>query len=141
MTAVFLAGLVVAGRRCVVFGEDLDASARARELAAAGAQVIVVAERAVADLEARSTSGEIRWVRRAPDAADADGAFLAVSTIRDDDSWSAALYARAIAPGVSFTAPVKAPFFHPSKSAICRSSGTVARSMVSNRDSCRSDCA
>jgi siroheme synthase-like protein len=99
VSAVFLAGLVVAGRRCVVFGEDLDASARARELAAAGAEVVVVAERAVDDLEAPLARGGIRWVRRAPRVEDADGAFLVVSTVRDDESWSAALFDRAIAPG------------------------------------------
>src|SRR5207253_42682 len=43
MTRVFLAGIVVEGRRCVVFGGDREACAKARALEEAGADVEVVA--------------------------------------------------------------------------------------------------
>jgi precorrin-2 dehydrogenase/sirohydrochlorin ferrochelatase len=98
VNAVFLAGLVVAGRRCVVLGGDVDALARARALADAGGHVVVVSEHVGPDLKAMAAARELEWLSHEPRVVDADGAFLVVNTLRDE-TLSAALLARAEAGG------------------------------------------
>ncbi len=96
MNPVFLAGLVLAGRRSVLFGGDAEADAKCEALVDANADVTVVTESAGPVITAMAASSRITWRREKPSIAHADGAFLVMSTIRDED-WSAALFARATA--------------------------------------------
>jgi precorrin-2 dehydrogenase/sirohydrochlorin ferrochelatase len=68
-------------RRCVVVGGGTLAAAKARELHAAGARVVVVAERPGGALEALARAGCLRLVRRRYRAGDLDGAVLAIAAL------------------------------------------------------------
>jgi siroheme synthase-like protein len=98
MTEPFLAGLLVDGRRCVVVGGNREAADKAARLVDAGARVRVVAERVEPALAQMAATGALEWCARAVRDEDLEGAFLVVSTPRDEEL-SARLYARACAPG------------------------------------------
>ncbi len=92
-------GLRVAGRRCVVVGAGPVGCRRALLLAAAGAEVTVVAPMATAEpvgeeFVARAGSGDLSWERRPFEPADAAGAFLVLAAT-DDPSVNRAVSAAA----------------------------------------------
>jgi uroporphyrin-III C-methyltransferase / precorrin-2 dehydrogenase / sirohydrochlorin ferrochelatase len=75
--------LDVRGRRCVVVGGGKVGAERAAGLAAAGAEVVVVAERPGTEVVAMAEQGAIRLVHRRFEAGDLTGAFLAVAATGD----------------------------------------------------------
>ncbi len=69
--------LDVAGRRCVVVGGGPVAARRARALAAAGAEVDLVAPDVCEDAFDLVVDGGARWLKREYEPGDLDGAWLA----------------------------------------------------------------
>jgi precorrin-2 dehydrogenase/sirohydrochlorin ferrochelatase len=67
------------GRICVVVGAGRIAAAKAAGLLHHGAQVVVVAPKAVRWVREHARSGKIAWRRRAFSARDVRGAFLVVA--------------------------------------------------------------
>src|SRR6266545_2505258 len=94
MSEPFLAGLIVEGRRCVVFGGNAEALEKTRRLCAAGGKVTVIATKVLPPLEELAREKVIRWLPRASRDKDTNGAFLVVSVDRDP-ARAAALYASA----------------------------------------------
>lgn len=71
--------LRVAGRRCLVVGGGEVALRKVEALLRAGAEVVVVAPRGCAGVEARAEAGELRWEARRYGPADLDGAHLVIA--------------------------------------------------------------
>ena len=67
------------GRTCVVVGAGRIAAAKAAGLLRYGAQVVVVAPKAVRWIREKARSGKLVWRRRAFSARDVQGAFLVVA--------------------------------------------------------------
>ncbi len=67
------------GRKCLVVGAGRVAAAKAAGLLGRGAQVVVVAPRAVEWIRARERAGKLAWHPRAFSARDLRGAFLVVA--------------------------------------------------------------
>lgn len=80
---VFLVGLKLDGRGCLVVGAGEEAERRATALAHAGARVHVVSEHPSPALERLSESGSVSLSARAFTESDLDGAWLAVLTDMD----------------------------------------------------------
>jgi precorrin-2 dehydrogenase/sirohydrochlorin ferrochelatase len=76
--------LNVAGARCLVVGGGRVAARKARTLAAAGAEVLVVALETAAQLEAlEATSPHVRVLRKPFEESDLEGALLAFAATDD----------------------------------------------------------
>jgi precorrin-2 dehydrogenase len=71
--------LLVAGRRCVVVGAGRIAARKIESLLAAGAEVHVVAPAVGGEVRAWAESGAVTLRERAFEAADLDGAWIAVT--------------------------------------------------------------
>ena len=80
--------LTLSGRRCLVVGGGEMALEKVERLLAARADLVVVAPRAVADLEALATAGELRWERRAYATDHLDDAQLVIAAtgVREVDA-------------------------------------------------------
>jgi len=74
-----LVSLDLAGRKVVVVGAGLVGTRRVRSLLKAGADVLVVAPFASADIEAMASRAEIEWRQRTVRRADIDGAWLVIA--------------------------------------------------------------
>jgi len=79
----FLVALVLSGKRCLVVGSGAEATRRARDLAEAGATVLVVAPEPSVELTELEGAG-VRVERRAYQDTDVDGTWLAVLADRDE---------------------------------------------------------
>jgi len=79
VTPVYLAGLLLAGRRVVLVGGGPVALRRAGGLLAAAAEVTVVAPELVAELAELADAGRLGWLARAYRPGDLDGAWYAVA--------------------------------------------------------------
>jgi precorrin-2 dehydrogenase / sirohydrochlorin ferrochelatase len=77
--------LVLEGRRAVVVGGGKAAADRADELAAAGAEVVVVADEPGPEIRAKAVEGAIRLVDREWRYYDADGAAIVVAASGDPE--------------------------------------------------------
>jgi precorrin-2 dehydrogenase/sirohydrochlorin ferrochelatase len=77
------------GRTCVVVGAGRVAAAKAAGLLIHGAQVVVVAPKAVNWIREKARSGKLAWRRRAFSARDVRGAFLVVAATNSTASNSA----------------------------------------------------
>jgi siroheme synthase-like protein len=86
------ANLLVTGRRCVVVGAGRIAARKVESLLDAGAAVTVVAPRVGDEVRAWADAGRLELAERPFDAADLDGAWLAV-TATDEPSVNAAVFA------------------------------------------------
>jgi uroporphyrin-III C-methyltransferase/precorrin-2 dehydrogenase/sirohydrochlorin ferrochelatase len=78
-------GLRLAGRSVVVVGGGQVAQRRVPGLVAAGARVAIVSPRVTPALEGLVGSGEIRWIERAFEDTDLDGAWYVVAATDDPD--------------------------------------------------------
>ena len=98
--------LRLAGRRCAVVGGGHVALRRVRSLAAAGAEVTVIAPTALPEMENMAASQEISWVAR-PLAADMLAGFFVVVCATDSPAVNreAALAAKAAGALVNMAAP------------------------------------
>jgi uroporphyrin-III C-methyltransferase/precorrin-2 dehydrogenase/sirohydrochlorin ferrochelatase len=116
-SSVFLAGLQLAGLRCLVVGSGHEAAQRTRSLVEAGAVVRVVSAAPPAELAAlRSSVAEFHV--RGFDDGDLDGVWLAVSTDLDA-ALAARIHAAAALRRVFFCAidqPAFCTFSHPALS-------------------------
>lgn len=82
--------LELAGRRCVVVGEDAVRERKVEGLLAAGSDdVLVLAQGPAEQLARLDTAAGVRVERRAWSAEDLDGAFLLVASSRDADERTA----------------------------------------------------
>jgi siroheme synthase-like protein len=86
-------------RRCVVVGGGAMAAAKARELCAAGARVVVIAELPDAGIEELARGGRLEVRRRAYRDGDLAGAFLAIAA-GDDAAEREAVWREASRRGV-----------------------------------------
>jgi siroheme synthase-like protein len=77
MSADYPVVLRVAGRRCVVVGGGAVAARKARALAEAGAEIVVVAPDVAPEIETLAGIGKLRVERRRFAPSDLDGAFVA----------------------------------------------------------------
>lgn len=75
--------LDLSGRRCLVVGGGRVATRKARELAACGARVVVVAPEASAELAGAAGEGAVVWHRRGFREADLEGTVLAFAAASD----------------------------------------------------------
>jgi len=80
----YAAYLDVGGRRCLVTGGGQEAAAKAEDLVAAGAQVVVIAEVPSPALRALAGAGSVELRERRPVAGDLDGVFVAVDASGDE---------------------------------------------------------
>jgi siroheme synthase-like protein len=75
--------LLVAGRRCVVVGAGRVATRKVEALLEAGAEVVVIAPEASADIRAWRDAGRLQWSERPFTPADLDDAWLATAATSD----------------------------------------------------------
>jgi precorrin-2 dehydrogenase/sirohydrochlorin ferrochelatase len=84
-TPLYIACLMLKGRRCLVVGGGEVGLEKVEGLLACDGDVTLVAPDAVPELEAYAAEGSIRWERRVFADADLDGAFLAIAATSDTD--------------------------------------------------------
>jgi precorrin-2 dehydrogenase/sirohydrochlorin ferrochelatase len=84
-TPFYIACLRLQGRRCVVVGGGEVGLEKVEGLLACGADVTLVAPRAVAPLVELAREGSIRWERRPYRAGDLDGCLIAIAATGDTD--------------------------------------------------------
>jgi siroheme synthase-like protein len=89
--AGYPANLLVTGRRCVVVGAGRIAARKIESLLDAGAVVTVVAPRVGDEVRAWADAGRLELAERPFEAADLDGAWLAV-TATDDPAANRAVF-------------------------------------------------
>ncbi len=78
-----LIGLHLKGRRVLIAGAGAVATRRVRRFMTEGADVVVVAPEASADLRRHASHGDLRWEARAVVETDIDGAWLVVAATDD----------------------------------------------------------
>ena len=81
----YIACLRLAGRRCLVVGGGAVGLEKVEGLLACDADVVLVAPRAVPELEELAAEGSIRWEAREYRPEDLEGAFLAIASTDDTD--------------------------------------------------------
>lgn len=74
------------GRRVVVVGAGSVGARKIGELCAAGAEVLVIAQQATAEVAALAARGELTLVRRAFVESDLDGAWLVIAATNDTEA-------------------------------------------------------
>jgi siroheme synthase-like protein len=82
---LYMVGIKLDGLRAIVVGGGPVGLDKTEKLLACGARVSVVAEKLVAPLRALADEGSIEWRARAYDAADLDGAAVALVASDDHD--------------------------------------------------------
>src|SRR5258706_15347357 len=82
-STVYVACLVLSGRRCVVVGGGEIGLEKVEGLLACDGEVTLVSPEAVPQLEAYAKEGSIAWERREYRAEDLEGAFLAIAATSD----------------------------------------------------------
>lgn len=80
----YLIGVKLAGKRCLVVGNDEEAASRAETLASAGAHVILISAAPSPGLLSWSRPPNVELVVREVDVRDLEGIFLAVLSDRDE---------------------------------------------------------
>jgi len=84
-TPVYVACLMLSGRRCLVVGGGAIGLEKVEGLLACDGAVELVAPEAVPELERYAAEGSISWRRREFEPADLDGAFLAIAATSDTE--------------------------------------------------------
>jgi precorrin-2 dehydrogenase / sirohydrochlorin ferrochelatase len=84
-TPFYVACLKLSGRRCLVVGGGDVGLEKVEGLLACDGDVTVVAPDAHPALRAYAEEGSIRWLRRAYEPADLEGAFLAIAATDDSE--------------------------------------------------------
>jgi siroheme synthase-like protein len=84
-TPLYVACLVLTGRRCLVVGGGDVGLEKIEGLLACGAEVTLVSPDAVAELAAYAKEGSIRWERRPYRSSDLDDALLVVAATGDTE--------------------------------------------------------
>ncbi len=79
-----LIGLHLTGRRVLIAGAGAVATRRVRRFMTEGADVVVVAPEASADLQRHAIHGDITWEARPVAESDLDGAWLVVAATNDE---------------------------------------------------------
>jgi siroheme synthase-like protein len=84
-TPLYIACLLLKGRRCLVVGGGEVGLEKVEGLLACDGSVTLVAPDAVPELEAYAREGSIEWERREFEEDDLDGCFLAIAATSDTD--------------------------------------------------------
>jgi len=84
-TPFYIACLRLSGRRCVVIGGGEVGLEKVEGLLACDADVTLVAPQAHPELVQLALEGSLRWERREYEAADLDGALIAIAATNDTD--------------------------------------------------------
>src|ERR1044072_4204653 len=83
-TPFYIACLKLTGRRCVVGGGAIGLE-KVEGLLACEGQVVLIAPRAVPELEELAREGSIEWIRREYETPDLDSTFIAIADTADTD--------------------------------------------------------
>jgi siroheme synthase-like protein len=84
-TPFYIACLKLTGRRCLVVGGGEIGLEKVEGLLACDGKVVLVAPRAVPELEALAAEGSIEWQRREYETADLERTFIAIAATNDTD--------------------------------------------------------
>ncbi len=84
-TPFYIACLKLTGRRCVVVGGGAIGLEKVEGLLACDGRVVLIAPRAVAELEELAREGSIEWIQREYEAPDLDRTFIAIAATEDTD--------------------------------------------------------
>jgi precorrin-2 dehydrogenase len=84
-TPFYIACLKLTGRRCVVVGGGAIGLEKVEGLLACDGQVVLIAPRAVPELEELAREGSIQWIRREYETPDLDRTFIAIAATEDTD--------------------------------------------------------
>jgi precorrin-2 dehydrogenase len=84
-TPVYVACLMLKGRRCVVVGGGEVGLGKVEGLLACGGDVTLVSPQAVPELEAYASEGSIAWERRGYHSEDLEDAFLVIAATGDSE--------------------------------------------------------
>ncbi len=107
--------LKLEGRRCLVVGAGKVGEPKIESLLAAHAEVVVVAPKATATVEAWATEGIITWHRRSFEPNDLNGAFLVIAATSSQEV-NKAVFLEAQRRGIlcnSVDDPEHCDFFYP----------------------------
>src|SRR5689334_17619764 len=84
-TPFYIACLKLTGRRCVVVGGGEIGLEKVEGLLACDGRVVLIAPRAVPELEALAAEGSIEWIRREYESGDLEATFIAIAATSDTD--------------------------------------------------------
>jgi precorrin-2 dehydrogenase/sirohydrochlorin ferrochelatase len=84
-TPFYIACLKLTGRRCVVVGGGEIGLEKVEGLLACDGRVVLIAPRAVPELERLAGEGSIEWIRREYETGDLEATFIAIAATSDTD--------------------------------------------------------
>jgi len=84
-TPFYIACLKLTNRRCVVVGGGAIGLEKVEGLLACEGSVVLIAPRAVPELEELAAEGSIEWIRREYETADLEATFIAIAATEDTD--------------------------------------------------------
>ena len=84
-TPFYIACLKLTGRRCVVVGGGAIGLEKVEGLLACDGKVVLIAPRAVPELEELAREGSIEWIQREYETPDLDRTFIAIAATEDTD--------------------------------------------------------
>jgi siroheme synthase-like protein len=84
-TPFYIACLKLTGRRCVVVGGGEIGLEKVEGLLACDGRVVLIAPRAVPELERLAAEGSIEWIRREYETGDLEATFIAIAATSDTD--------------------------------------------------------
>jgi siroheme synthase-like protein len=84
-TPFYIACLKLTGRRCVVVGGGEIGFEKVEGLLACDGRVVLIAPRAVPELERLAGEGSIEWIRREYETGDLEATFIAIAATSDTD--------------------------------------------------------
>ncbi len=84
-TPFYIACLKLTGRRCVVVGGGAIGLEKVEGLLACEGKVVLIAPRAVPELEELAAEGSIEWIQREYETPDLDKTFIAIAATEDTD--------------------------------------------------------
>ena len=84
-TPFYIACLKLTDRRCVVVGGGAIGLEKVEGLLACDGRVVLIAPKAVPELEALAAEGSIEWLKREYETADLEATFIAIAATEDTD--------------------------------------------------------
>jgi precorrin-2 dehydrogenase / sirohydrochlorin ferrochelatase len=84
-TPFYIACLKLTGRRCVVVGGGAIGLEKVEGLLACDGKVVLIAPRALPELEELAAEGSIEWIQRDYEKPDLDKTFIAIAATEDTD--------------------------------------------------------